>query len=363
MDALRLFAPTLVAEQKLAPSSRSMLERVLVCRTPALGGHRYACDGCGYNAVRYNSCRSRYCPQCQGPRRKRWLEAQQKVLLPTPHFQVVFTLPSSLRGIAKRWPRPIYDLLFQSAQQTLQTLAQTHWKATPAILAVLHTWNREMKLHPHVHCVVSAGGLASDGAWVASGTEHLFPVVPMRRLFRMRFREGFRALGLVLDREQRRQVARARTQKDWVAFVEAPKNRDPEHLVKYLARYVYSHAISDSRMVSVTDTNVTFRTRGDGVVSVPGTEFARRFAQHVLPKGFRKIRHYGLLAPGNRLKLDLARSLVTRGQPATPPEPTPAPTVCATGRCPDCGEPLRRLLVAPVSVPEPAPLGLARGPP
>lgn len=363
MDALRLFTPELIAKGKLTPSRQSAMERVLACRTPALGGHRYKCDGCGYTAVTYNSCRSRHCPQCQGRRRKLWLTAQEKILLPTPHFQVVFTLPSALRAIAKCWPREVYDLLFESVQSTLQTLARTKWDASPAILAVLHTWTREMKLHPHVHCVVSAGGLVSDGSWLATGTTFLFPVAAMRRLFRMKFRAGFRALELDLDRDQRGQVARAGAQKDWVVHVDAPEHRDPAQLVKYLARYVYGHAISDSRIVSVTATDVTFRTRGDDFVRVPGPEFARRYAQHILPKGFRRIRHYGLLAPGNRRKLRLASALLTRERPAPHPEPPRERVAPTTVRCPHCGEVLRRLVLAPCTPDVAIPAAHARGPP
>jgi predicted RNA-binding Zn-ribbon protein involved in translation (DUF1610 family) len=370
MDALHRFAPAFLDQVSSSPSTRSILGLLLRCRTPALGGHRYACEDCGFTADHYNSCGSRYCPQCQGRRRQRWLEAQQALLLPVPHFQVVFTLPSELRGIAKAWPREIYDLLFQAAQQTLQTLAQRQWNAKLAILAVLHTWTRELKDHPHVHCVVSGGGLTEDGAWVSSEREFLFPISTMRGLFRALFLAGLEDLRLPLNRRQRHKLRAARRHRDWVVFVEAPEDRDPANLVKYLARYVYQTAISNSRIVSIGDATVTFRTRGDAVVTLPGVEFVRRFTQHFLPKGIRKIRHYGLLAPGARAQLALARDLTARSSSDDQPErlreslPDTTPLEEASARCPDCGSPLRyRLLKPRVRTWAPTPPTSARGPP
>jgi hypothetical protein len=370
MDALHRFAPAFLDQVSSSPSTRSILGLLLRCRTPALGGHRYVCEDCGFTADHYNSCGSRYCPQCQGRRRQRWLEAQQALLLPVPHFQVVFTLPSELRGIAKAWPREIYDLLFQAAQQTLQTLAQRQWNAKLAILAVLHTWTRELKDHPHVHCVVSGGGLTEDGAWVSSEREFLFPISTMRGLFRALFLAGLEDLRLPLNRRQRHKLRAARRHRDWVVFVEAPEDRDPANLVKYLARYVYQTAISNSRIVSIGDATVTFRTRGDAVVTLPGVEFVRRFTQHFLPKGIRKIRHYGLLAPGARAQLALARDLTARSSSDDQPErlreslPDTTPREEASARCPDCGSPLRyRLLKPRVRTWAPTPPTSARGPP
>ncbi len=159
IDLLRRFLPAFLCQQTPSPSGRSTLELLVRCRTPALGGHRYDCEHCDYTAVLHNSCGNRYCPQCQGPRRHRWAEAQQELLLPVPHFQVVFTLPAELRPIARAFPTQVYDALFQAAQETLQKLARTHWDAELGILAVLHTWARDLSFPPHVHCVVSGGGL------------------------------------------------------------------------------------------------------------------------------------------------------------------------------------------------------------
>lgn len=325
-----------------------------------MGGHRYDCDHCDYTAVLNNSCGNRYCPQCQGPRRHRWAEAQQELLLPVPHFQVVFTLPAELRPIARAFPSEVYDALFQAAQETLQKLAKTHWDATLGVLAVLHTWARDLSFHPHVHCVVSGGGLTADGGWVAS-EDFLFHEKQLKKLFKGLFLTRLTRLCLDLDRNQRRRLAHVRKHvvaQDWVVFVEAADGRGKEYIVKYLARYVYQAPISDVRIVAITDTTVTFRTREEGIVTLPGTEFVRRFAMHFLPKGFRKVRHYGLLAPANRPRLEQARAITEHALLARVPdspevldaiEPSPQqPNETARpirGRCPICANPLRDLRI------------------
>jgi len=359
IDALRRFTPAFLGTRTVSPSVRSTLRLLLLCRTPALGGHRYDCDSCGTSTVLYNSCGNRCCPQCQGKRRLQWVDAQQELLLPVPHFQVVFTLPAELRSIARSFPRQIYDLLFQASQLTLKKLAATQWRATPAILSVLHTWTREMTFHPHVHCVVSGGGLTDDGAWVHADPNFLFAIRPMQRLFRGLFLSQLSKLGLDLDRGQQQHLRNARRRaalKNWVVFVEAPGDRDPGHLVKYLARYVYQTAISDHRIVAITERDVTIRTRGSATLTVPGVEFVRRFTNHFLPKGFRKVRHYGLLAPGARHRLAAARAVLLRGVSASRerPKDRPASTHC----CPACGTPLRRLHLPPAAA-----IAHARGPP
>jgi hypothetical protein len=363
IDALRRFAPWFL--QRTSASTRSTLNLLLRCRTPALGGHRYECDDCGYTAVLYNSCGNRHCPQCQGPRRRRWLDAQQALLLPVPHFQAVFTLPAELRPIVRAFPRETYDLLLKTTWATLKQLAATRWHATPAVLAVLHTWARDLSFHPHVHCVVSAGGMTDDGGWLSVKPDFLFHVRPLQRLFRGKFLDGLEKLRLDLDRSQRIRLRNARRKaafKNWNVYVEPPKGRDPALMVKYLARYVYQTAISSHRMVAVGHHTVTIRTRGTDTLTLTGPEFVRRFALHILPSGFRKIRHYGLLAPSARRHLAEARD-IAQHLPATDPQPDEQPAADAnTGvehhhRCPVCGAPLRVYLVPP------DPAAWPRGPP
>jgi hypothetical protein len=344
-DALSRFGGDFLQRQDVPFATRKVLNTLLRCRSPALGGHSFSCDHCGFTAVLYNSCGSRYCPRCQGPRRYEWAEKQQALLLPTPHSQVVFTLPAALRPIARVFPKEVYNTLFDAAKQTLLKLAATHWNAKPTILSVLHTWARNLSFHPHVHCVVSSGGLTADGRWVDAAPRFLFPHAAMQCLFRGIFLRRLRQKLDSLDPRQTRLFRLAALQRRWVVFVEAADGRDKQFIVKYLARYVYNGPISDHRIVAVTDAGVAIRTRGAEVVQLPGLEFARRFAMHILPKGFRRIRPSGLLAPTVRARLEVARKLLGRPVKA-PDEVTPPVTldiaVEARGlTCPDCGGRLR----------------------
>jgi Putative transposase/Transposase zinc-binding domain len=368
IDAVRLFAPP-VLRRRVRKSTRSTLGTLLACRTPALRGHRYKCEDCDYVGVLYNSCGNRNCPQCQGPRRHRWLEHQQQLLLPTAHFQVVFTLPAELREIAWQYQREVYDALLRAASDTVVALAKTRWGAMPAILSVLHTWSRDLSFHPHVHCVVSGGGLTDDDQWVAA-PDYLFAVQVLGRLFRGKFLAELARLRLPLGCDERIALSNARSKaarKSWVAHVEAPQGRDPEQMLKYLSRYVYQTAISDHRMVAVTDETVTFRTRRDQTRTLRGEAFVRMLAQHFLPKGFRRVRHSGLLAPGRRPRLAIARARLDPMPPPPPPEPSGDDDTAAVDpiepvvrRCPVCGGLLRLELFEP---PRQLDLPLPRGPP
>lgn len=351
IDALRAFAPQLYAQQRVDFGTRIALDQILRCRTPALKGHRYTCEDCGSSTVLHDSCGSRYCPQCQGRRRREWLERTQALMLPTPHFQVVFTLPAELRPLARADPRTIYALLFDAASHVLQTLARQHMGARLSILAVLHTWDRQLRLHPHVHCVVSAGGLCDDGTWTDTRPGFLFPHRVMQKMFQGRFLSRLdKALKPRLSDRYRRALKRLRKRlfrKRWVVHVEAPDERATGFLLKYLARYVYQTAISNSRIVAIGDDRVTLRTRGKATATIPGLEFVRRFTLHFLPYRFRKIRPYGLLAPSNRPRLTQAKALLPAQPPASASverqqEANDAQDVEEGGerdvlRCPECG--------------------------
>jgi hypothetical protein len=327
IDALRRFAPSFLQERRVSAGQHATLEVLLGCRTAARGGYRYECENCGYTAVLYGSCGNRYCSQCQAFRRYQWAETKQRLLLPVLHHQVVVTLPSELRSLATRFPDEIYDLLFKAGRTMLLKLAATHWNATPGILAVLHTWARNLSHHPHVHFVVSAGGLTADGQWTGTDGARLFPVDVMSPLFKGIFLSELTKLGLPLSVHERialRHARRRAAAKRWNVHVDPAIGRDPANLVKYLARYVYQGAISDHRIVDIDDQSVTIRTRGSETVQLDGEEFVRRFAQHVLPKGFRRIRQYGLLAPSARPKLEQARAAIANA-PTPPPVPEPPP--------------------------------------
>jgi len=346
-----------------------VLRRLVACRTEALGSHLCVCEACGWKGFAPNSCRDRHCPQCQGAATAQWLKDRTARMLSVPHFQVVFTLPAELRAIAYDNPELLYGLLFATAASVLQDLAAQRLGAQLGITAVLHTWTSELLYHPHVHCLVTGGGLDPDGQrFIASREDYLFPGKILGAMFRGRFLEGlidaFERDELTLRGDDRlaaemalRSTLRALSARHarWVVHVEPPRGRPAEHVAKYLARYVKRVAISDARIVEVTDSEVAFRSRRS-IVRVQGVEFARRFLLHVLPAGFRKIRHYGLYAPGNaKHRLQVARALVIPGGDAGDDAEQAKPEVAEAGAhtrletCPECGERrVRRIVVLPV---------------
>ena len=358
LDALRRHTSAYVARHGFDPTSMHVLRQLCACRTAKLGAHLCVCEGCGYRAPVYNSCRNRHCPQCQGHATAEWLRARTERMLDTPHFQVVFTLPAQLRPLARSHPQLVYDLMCRCAASVLQDLAAQRLRARLGITAVLHTWTSELAYHPHVHFLVTAGGLSLDDEerWVPTRQDYLFPVRVLGAMFRGRLLE---ALLTALDRGDLDDAdvpsVRATLRKlaqlhpRWVVHVEPPRGRPVTAVTKYLARYVKRVAISDARIVAVTDTTVTFRTRR-GPLTLEGHEFVRRFLLHVLPKGLRKIRHYGLYAPGAAAALATARALLPT--PARAVDESTAElsdTVRSLQACPACGEHrLRHLFDRPV---------------
>jgi hypothetical protein len=360
------------------PARTYVLNRLLACRTGALGGHLLACGPCKLTLPVYKSCDNRHCPQCGTARAAKWLEERLGRMLPVPHFQVVFTLPAQLRAVAHDNPKLVYALMFRVGASVLTDLAEQRLDARVGITSVLHTWASNLSLHPHVHCLVTAGGLRLDGeAWVPTSSKFLFPVAIIARMYRGRLLEalieGHNAGQLRLrgdDPEQARADFEgmlrhiSKRYRQWGVHVEAPEGRSVAHAVKYLARYVYRVAISNRRIVSVTDTHVSFRARdseSDGkqrVLRLEGPEFVRRFLQHVLSKGFRKVRHFGLYAPGAAAqKLARAHELVPAAAEEGPSEleKEAALMVCErlltahdlyARRCPGCGE---RMATQPLS--------------
>jgi hypothetical protein len=305
----------------LTPGQQAVVGDLVACRTAALGGHLDLCTACGFEKPAYNSCRNRHCPKCQALRQARWVEARLQRILPVHYFHVVFTLPSELRGLAFNNRAAIFDLLFQSATAaTLALAADPKWlgqDAQPGITAVLHTWTRELRFHPHLHCIVTGGGLARDQSqWVAAPRDFLFPVHVLGALFRGKFMTGLQQLlrdGELHDESDDR-AARRRRQRlwktSWVVYAKRPFG-GPQQVYRYLGRYTHRVAISNGRLLSMDDHAVVFRTRGDEIASLPPTEFIGRFLQHILPKGFVKIRHFGLMSSGNvNGRLECARALL-----------------------------------------------------
>ena len=349
VDILRRHAEGVRQASSLSEEQGSALFLLSACGTAALGGYLEVCDHCGHRRPHYNSCRNRNCPRCQWRRQRDWTAQRIERTLPTPHFQVVFTLPSELRPLALANQKVVYDLLFDASRYTLATLACQRLDARPAITSVLHTWARDLSYHPHIHCMITAGGLRNDdAAWVACRDEYLFPYRLMKAMFRgrllARLDAAFRRGELDLEGDpvsagkafatMKRQLYK----KTWVVFVEPAGDRAPEQLLRYLGRYIYRVAIADDRLVEVTDDAVTFRTRGQKTVTLDGVEFGRRFLLHVVPKGLRKVRYYGLLAPCNvRTRLDKARELLQQDR-NEPDLPVDAPVDAGAGGEVDQGD-------------------------
>jgi hypothetical protein len=353
----------------LTPEQRRALDDLTACRTAALGGHVLLCPECGHQEVSYNSCGNRHCPKCQATATARWLEAQAADLLDTPYFHVVFSLPSALGPVARCNPRCVYGLLMRAAAKTLLEVAADpeHLGAEVGILAVLHTWGQTLALHPHVHCVVTGGGLAPDGShWVAGRDDFFLPVRVLSRVFRGKFLAGLRSAfrrgrlrfpghlaSLARPRRFDRLIAET-VRTEWVVHATPPLDGDPTVVLKYLARYTHKSAISNRRLVDLADGQVTFRWKDyahggrPSTMTLAAVEFVRRFLMHVLPTGFVRVRHYGLLANRCRQeKLARCRELlgmtVTPQAEATPSDPDPvAPpvheaTVTPARVCPRCG--------------------------
>jgi hypothetical protein len=301
----------------LSRQQRKVARDLVACRTATLGGHLEICAQCGFSRPAYNSCRNRHCPKCQALRQARWVENRMQRVLPVHHFHVVFTLPPELAQLAPRNPATIYALLMRAAAESLLDLARDKrfWgkKANPGITAVLHTWSRDLRLHPHVHCIVTGGGLCDDGTrWISAPSDFLFPVHVLGALFRGKVLAGIEHLrkqGMLRDPVSDRAARRRRQRlhkKSWVVYCKRPFG-GPAQVFHYLGRYTHRVAISNTRIVSVTDDAVIFRTRGHATATLHSTDFIARFLQHVLPPGFVKIRHFGLLASVN-VKTRLAQA-------------------------------------------------------
>ncbi len=333
-DIVRVHAAALGQSYALSPHQHAVLRAIALCRTAALGGHLDVCPQCGWSQPAYNSCRNRHCPKCQNLAQARWTEARVEQTLPTHHFHVVFTLPAELRPLAQRNPKLVYNMLFACASQTLLELGRDPEQlgAQLGITMVLHTWCRKLNLHPHVHCIVTGGGLSGDEQrWIPTKPDFLFPVEVMGALFRGKF---LAALGsandsgkLTLGPKDEPQDPEAFDRlvdrlyhKPWVVYCKRPM-AGAEQVVRYLGRYTHRVAISNARLVAMDERGVTFRTKNGKAVVLEPVEFLRRFLLHVLPSGFTKIRHYGLMASGKaKLKREVARTLLTQSAPETFPD-------------------------------------------
>ena len=332
------------------------------CRTAALGGHIDECTRCGHRAtISYNSCRNRHCPKCQTGAREHWLEARRRELLPSPYAHVVFTLPQQLAPLALQNKKIIYDLLLRASAETLLEVARNPRRlgAEIGFFSVLHTWNQKLQIHPHVHCVVPAGGLSLDHTrWIPSRPRFFLPRPVLRRVFRGKFVAGLKSafqhqqlhfcgdLALLAQPKTFASWLRPLFRKNWVVYCKPPFG-GPEYVLQYLGRYTHRVAISNYRLISLADGQVTFRWRDSAhhneqkVMSLSLDEFLCRFLLHVLPKGFVRIRHFGFLANRRRATLlPLCRQALAVVQPQTQPEASTAKETRPLWLCPKCGAPM-----------------------
>ena len=350
----------------LSLAQRRVMTAIEVCRTAALGGHVERCEDCAHTRIAYNSCRNRHCPKCQGAAAKQWLAERAAELLPVPYFHVVFTLPAALGAIAYQNKAKLYGLLFTAAAETLTTIAgdPKHLGADIGVTAVLHTWGQNLQHHPHVHCIVPGGGLSPDGErWIACRNGFFLPVRVLSRLFRRLFLQGLEAMHAADELQFFADLSKLKHANAWRAYLPPLRKSEwvvyakkpfagPQQVLAYLARYTHRVAISNSRLLDLDATHVSFHWkdyRENGrhrskVMRLDAGEFMRRFLLHVLPTGFHRIRHYGLFANGHRAdKLELCRRALNVPSPrtahansdntsATSSDHEPPPCPCCGGR-------------------------------
>ena len=344
-DIFREYGPAYRAQagERLLPSQHAAMQAIEMCRTEALGGHVYSCPSCATTRYSYHSCRNRHCPTCQQDAAQSWLACQQELLLPVPYFLITFTLPSELRDVAYRHQRTLYNLLFRASAAALMELARDprFLGAQIGLIGVLQTWTRDLRYHPHIHYLAPGGGLADDGRrWVTAKADFLVHVKPLAALFRAKLRSALRQTALWNE------IPATVWQQPWV--VDCRSVGRGRAALKYLAPYIFRVALSNNRIVRVADGQVTFRysVRESGQTAyctLPVQEFLRRFLQHILPKGFVKVRYYGLFRVSNRRSLSRVRSQLLLLQ-LIAAETTPAPVASEASKrvvsCPNCGQPM-----------------------
>jgi hypothetical protein len=351
-EIFRRYGPQYQAKygDRMLPSHRQVMRAIERCRTAALGGHLFYCQECDETQYQYHSCRNRHCPKCQNGKAQQWLEMQQDLLLPAAYFLLTFTLPSELRKLARSHQKLVYDLLFRTSAAAVQHLAgdPRFVGGQMGMVGVLHTWGRNLSYHPHVHYQVPGGGLAADGqTWLPTRKNFLLPVKALSRIFRAKFRDALRKTPLFAL------VPESVWEQEWVVHCQPVGNGLTA--VKYLAPYIFRVAISNNRILKSADGKVTFRYRTSDtgkirVCTLATEEFIRRFLQHVLPKGFVKVRYYGFLSSGLRQRL-----AVLRLQLVSPPaDQLSSPGVADTHTqtavlpsnhavlCPSCGRVMQR---------------------
>jgi Putative transposase/Transposase zinc-binding domain len=351
-DIVRQHRAALESLQRLNSRQRRVLTDIAQCRTATLGGYDERCTACDYKREVYLSCRNRHCPKCQSLAQEKWIEQQRQRTLNVKHFHVVFTLPAQLRPLAAFAPALVYGMLFAAVGRTLLEFGEQRLGATLGATLVLHTWTRELEYHPHIHAIVTAGGLGLCGdRFIDCRPDFLFPVKALGKVFRAKMLESlwthhrksaFAGFPRFDDPEAFGSLINRLPRKSWYTYSKPAFGR-AEHVLQYLGRYTHRVGISNSRLVDVFDEHVTFRTRGRKTVTITGPEFVRRLVQHVLPDGFHKIRHFGLNASKQRRAqaaglLDAPSQVVPRKR--TWQEQLSELTGHDPSRCPRCNAPL-----------------------
>jgi hypothetical protein len=354
-DVVRVHGEAFARSHVLTPEQAAVLRAVARCRTAALGGHLDVCVDCGHERPAYNSCRNRHCPKCQALAQAKWIAEREARILPTTHFHVVFTIPSELHAFARFRREEVFDVLFKAAARTLLDLGRQRLGAELGATMVLHTWTRDLRFHPHVHTIVTGGGLSLDGTrWIPTRADYFMPVKQLGAVFRDNFIQGLCLLwrngvfeGFEVPGGFDRLLGTV-AKKSWVVYAKRPFG-EARHVLRYLGRYTHRVGISNQRMVSMSDDGlVTFRTKDGKTVTLPGQDFLARFVEHVLPKQYVKIRHIGLMAASNvSTKLARARELLAGPVPAPAPAGVGAMVTWIDAllalagvdarRCPACG--------------------------
>lgn len=343
-DIFRLHGPAYREKfgDRMLPSHLRAMQDIELCRTASLGGQLYYCAQCDQQRYSYHSCKNRHCPKCQNEQANDWLHEQSELLLPTHHFLVTFTLPAELRPLARSHQKTIYNLLFRASAAALQQLAQDprFVGARLGMVGVLHTWTRQLLYHPHVHYIVTGGGLTDDGHWRTARKDFLVPVKALSPIFRAKFRDQLKKSELFAA------VAPRVWRKDWVVHSEAVGSG--QQAFQYLAPYIFRVALSNNRLRHLHDGHVTFFYKESATdqlkrCTITAEEFIRRFLQHVLPNRFIKVRYYGLLSPAHRQLLHQARQLLSATTSKLKREVVKTTEPLALLSCPHCGGPLTLL--------------------
>jgi len=311
-DVVKIFGKRLIQSKKLSPQQIKVLHNIVQCRTAALGGHKEACTTCGIIRYSYNSCGDRHCPKCQLSKQNKWVEKLQNDVLPIKHYHIIFTVPHSLNDICLWDNKLYYNLLFKATWDTLRSFGYTHYGVEGGAVAVLHTWGQNLSLHPHIHCIVPAAGFSLKGQWknIGKNNRFLYPVKQLSATFKGKFLDSLKRILNKKNHSGFKQQIEKAYQANWVVYSEAPMS-GVNQVIKYLGQYTHRIAISNQRIKEIVQDKVRFLAKDyrdnatQKLVEMSGVEFLRRFVQHILPKGFVRIRRFGIYNATTKRNLDL----------------------------------------------------------